>query len=114
MKVVATFHNGRDALAFLEQREVDLVLLDLFMPGMSGLELDKGMQRQTLSRIRDCLSSHPEAYLTAEQVAVEAGPSKITVRRHFHYLIGTDEVISRVDYSTGGRPRTEYRSIKGT
>ena len=198
VKVVATFHNGRDALAFLEQREVDLVLLDLFMPEMSGLELleelrrrgktmdaimitamndvaslqkalhlgavdylvkpflyerfeqalnkvllrrkalekgmnftqedidsivsisrvnpssrslelDKGMQRQTLERIRDCMGAHPAAYLTAEQVAGETGLSKITVRRYLNYMIETDEVVSRVDYSTGGRPRTEYK-----
>ena len=201
VKVVATFHNGRDALAFLEQREVDLVLLDLFMPGMSGLELleelrrrgktmdaimitamndvtslqkalhlgavdylvkpflyerfeqalnkvlirrkamekgvnftqedidsivsvarvnpssrsmelDKGMQRQTLERIRDSMNAHPGAYLTAEQVAGETGLSKITVRRYLNYMIETDEVVSRVDYSTGGRPRTEYQMMK--
>ena len=203
VKVVATFYNGRDALAFLDQREVDLVLLDLFMPEMSGLELleelrhrgktmdvimitamndvtslqkalhlgavdylvkpflyerfeqalnkvvvrrkamekgmnftqedidsivsssrvnpasrslelDKGMQRQTLERIRDCMSAHTGAYLTAELVASETGLSKITVRRYLNYMIETDEVVSRVDYSTGGRPRTEYRNTKGS
>lgn len=38
------------------------------------------------------------------------GLSKVTVRRYLNYLIGTNEAESQVDYSTGGRPRVEYRS----
>ncbi|MDD2978523.1 MAG: response regulator [Hespellia sp.] len=38
MNVVATFHNGKDAWDFLQQKKIDLILLDLFMPEMTGLE----------------------------------------------------------------------------
>ncbi len=31
--------NGGDALVFLERQPVDLILLDIFMPGMNGLDL---------------------------------------------------------------------------
>jgi CheY-like chemotaxis protein len=31
--------NGRDALAFLEQEQVDLLVLDVIMPEMDGLEV---------------------------------------------------------------------------
>jgi CitB family two-component system response regulator MalR len=37
--------DARDALAYLENNSVDLILLDIYLPGMNGLEL--------LSRIRD-------------------------------------------------------------
>ena len=36
---VATSLSGADALALLEEREVDLVVLDLQMPGVDGLEV---------------------------------------------------------------------------
>ena len=199
VQVVATFHNGRDALAFLDKTGVDLLLLDLYMPEMSGVELltelrrqgcnvdaifitaandaphiqdalrlgavdylikpfryerfeealdkvvvrrkvmesgleftqadidemirtrrpnpesrtaelEKGIQRQTLDHIRADLRKNTGLYRTAEQIAADTGLSKVTVRRYLNYLIGTNEAESQVDYSTGGRPRVEYRS----
>lgn len=199
VQVVATFHNGRDALAFLEKTRVDLLLTDLYMPEMSGIELmnelrrqgcdadvifitaandapniqealrlgavdylikpfcyerfeealdkvvvrrkviesgmeftqadidekirarrpnpesrtaelEKGIQRQTLNHIRAELRTSVGVYRTAEQIAADTGLSKVTVRRYLNYLIGTGKIESQVDYSTGGRPRVEYRN----
>lgn len=198
VEIAATFHNGRDALAYLEQTAVDLLLLDLYMPEQNGLELlkelrsrgceadvifitaandaphiqealqlgavdylikpfryerfgealdkvlvrrrmlekgveltqadldemirtaridpdsrqaelEKGIQRQTLDRVREQLRLHPGQYRTAEQLSADTGLSKVTIRRYLNYLIGTGGAVSRVDYSTGGRPRVEYR-----
>lgn len=46
IKVIATFHNGKDALNFLKKHSVDLILLDLYMPEFSGLELLAELRRQ--------------------------------------------------------------------
>ncbi len=46
IQVTATFHNGSDALKFLMEAPVDLVLLDLYMSGYSGLELLRELRRQ--------------------------------------------------------------------
>lgn len=199
VQVVAIFHSGRDALAFLEKARVDILLTDLYMPEMSGIELvtelrsrgcasdvifitaandaphiqdalrlgavdylikpfryerfeeamdkvvlrrkviesglkftqadidemirsnrpsaesrtaelEKGIQRQTLDHIRADLQKNAGSYRTAEQIATDTNLSKVTVRRYLNYLIGTNEAESQVDYSTGGRPRVEYRS----
>ena len=199
-QVTATFHSGKDALAFLKDNPVDLLLLDLYMPDVSGLELlaelrrqnrkedvimitaandaehitealhlgvidylvkpftyerfsqavdkfllqrkimengmqfsqddidqlihmtrpsqasremelQKGIQRQTLEKLRGCLKQHLHSYLTSEQLAGETGLSKVTIRRYMNYLIEQREVESRVDYETGGRPRVEYRML---
>ena len=48
--------------------------------------------------------------MTEQQIAADTGLSKVTVRRYLNYLIGTNEAENQVDYSTGGRPRVEYRS----
>lgn len=47
--------------------------------------------------------------MTEQQIAANTGLSKVTVRRYLNYLIGTNEAESQVDYSTGDRPRVEYR-----
>lgn len=39
VEVVAECRNGNEAVAFLEEHEVDLLLLDVQMPGLSGLEV---------------------------------------------------------------------------
>ncbi len=199
-QVTATFHSGKDALTFLKDNPVDLLLLDLYMPDGSGLELlaelrkqnrkedvimitaandaehitealhlgvidylvkpftyerfsqavdkfllqrkimengmqfsqddidqlihmtrpsqssremelQKGIQRQTLEKLRRCLKQHLHSYLTSEQLAGETGLSKVTIRRYMNYLIEQREIESRVDYETGGRPRVEYRML---
>ena len=74
-------------------------------------ELEKGIQRQTLDHIRADLQKNAGTYRTAEQIATDTNLSKVTVRRYLNYLIGTNEAESQVDYSTGGRPRVEYRSL---
>ena len=198
VNVVATFHNGKDALAFLNKTKVDLLLLDFYMPEITGLELlaklrnegndvdvimitaandavhindalhlgivdylvkpfkyerfseamdkymlrktvmkkgmkftqkdidqlihlqkpskqskemdlQKGLQRQTLDKIRNSLSNHENEYLTSEQIASETELSKVTVRRYMNYLIEQNEITSVVDYSTGGRPSILYK-----
>lgn len=39
IQIVATFHNGKDALDYFKKSDADLVLLDLYMPDCTGLEL---------------------------------------------------------------------------
>lgn len=197
IQVVATFHNGTDALQFLSGTHIDLLLLDLYMPGFSGLELlrelrrqqndvdvimitaakdakhiqkalqlgitdylikpfkyerfsealdkyllrhklmqtglsftqsdidqllhtrqisekskelelQKGLQRKTLDLITSCLKEHAGAYLTSEFIASSVNLSQVTTRRYLNYLVETDVIQSRMNYSTGGRPCMEY------
>ncbi len=42
--IVATFHNGQDALNYILEHKVDLLLLDLYMPELNGLELLKRLR----------------------------------------------------------------------
>lgn len=45
VKIVATFHDGKDALSFLSKNKVDLLLLDLYIPSFSGLELLSALRK---------------------------------------------------------------------
>lgn len=41
--------NGEEALAVLKEKNIDLVLLDIFMPNMNGLELLSKIRQQNVS-----------------------------------------------------------------
>ena len=62
--------SGQAALAFLQEESVDLILLDVEMPGMSGIEtLDEIRSRQGISQV-------PVLFLSASEdmeAAVENG-----------------------------------------
>ena len=38
LQVVGTAHNGREVLNFVEQNAVDVILLDINMPVLNGIE----------------------------------------------------------------------------
>ena len=66
--------------------------------------LPKGLQPKTLEAICACLQANPQG-LTCEQLAMQTGFSAVTARHYVHYLTECGRADSRVDYSTGGRPR---------
>jgi CheY-like chemotaxis protein len=70
---VTPLTNGYDALELLKEKNVDVVLLDESMPGLTGLE--------TLSRIKEMLPMLPVVMVTkneAENIMEEAIGSQIT------------------------------------
>lgn len=199
IQVAATFYNGSDAWAYLQTNPVDLMILDVFMPGMNGLELlanirkkqlpldvimvtaandtqsldtamrlgaldylvkpfsfdrfrlaiqkflsrrqvldenetlpqlaidkmigskeyndkeqlSKGMQDKTLSKLRELMQNADGRMLTCDEIASSSGLSRVTVRRYMNYMIDAGEVVSEVDYQTGGRPSIQYQYVSG-
>ncbi|HEY8396229.1 MAG TPA: response regulator [Bacilli bacterium] len=49
IEVVGIFGNGKDAINFLSQNEVDLILLDITMPVLDGLEFVKIMREKHIN-----------------------------------------------------------------
>lgn len=64
-EVASVFANGREALAYLEHNPADVVLTDIQMPVMDGLELARCIREQNIpARLVFCpptrISSTPE------------------------------------------------------
>ncbi|GAA4371545.1 LytTR family DNA-binding domain-containing protein [Hymenobacter koreensis] len=51
LQLVATFHDALSALAFLQSTAVDLVLLDIEMPGLTGMQLAQVLPTDRKPRI---------------------------------------------------------------
>jgi DNA-binding NarL/FixJ family response regulator len=71
LHVVASASSGEEALEMLKSQDVDLVLLDLRMPGMNGIETLRAMRREGISSRVVILTS----FETDEDIyrAVQAG-----------------------------------------
>ena len=66
VEVVGQAHNGKAAIALSEQTNPDLVLLDIVMPGMGGLEVAAALQASGTPPLIIFLSMHDsQSYRTA-------------------------------------------------
>ncbi len=70
--VVATAENGADALAHLAESLVDVVVLDLKMPGMDGLEVLKCIKARFPSAEVIILTGHPSVETALEVIRLGA------------------------------------------
>lgn len=107
-------HEMKGSSARLSQEEIDqLIARRAAVPkDQSSDEPIKGIHPRTLGTMREFLTSHSEEYLSSEEISKSVGLSRITVRRYLNYLLENGEIVSIVDYATGGRPSLRYRVSK--
>ena len=107
-------HKMKGRTARLSQEEIDqLMARRAAVPkDQSSDEPIKGIHPRTLGTMREFLTSHSEEYLSSEEISKSVGLSRITVRRYLNYLLENGEIVSIVDYATGGRPSLRYRVSK--
>lgn len=93
----------------LSQEAIDRLLspADQNMSPSAG-HLAKGLNEATLNLIRNFLKENREGLFTSEQIAERLNLSRITIRRYMNYMVDTGEIISSIDYRTGGRPSIKY------
>ena len=95
--------------AGVDQQTIDRLIQLPDAPGAASGELSKGLNLSTLSMIREFFAAHPEEYFTSEQTAAQVHLSRITVRRYVAHMVETRELVSTIDYRTGGRPSIQYK-----
>ena len=91
----------------LDQSEVDRALHTVSEDLSKFQELPKGIDKLTLEKVKQVLSSVQSPGLTSEEVAFQIGASRTTVRRYLEYLVS--QMILNVDISYGGVGRPERR-----
>ena len=70
--------------------------------------LPKGVQETTLALVRKVFEHCPQSGLSCDDVSSAVGLSRITVQRYLSYLCDKGELLSKMNYDTGGRPSTIY------
>lgn len=93
------------------QKEIDSI-----MGGGKGdiqgpARMQKGLQEHTLEMVRQYMKANPEQEFTSEEIAEQVHLSRVTIRRYVNYMLETKEIVSAIDYQTGGRPSIKYRYI---
>lgn len=109
VKLRECLSKARDNMA---QTEIDRLLSPQKDLGGGVSQLSKGLNEATLNRVRDFLREHQDGIFSSEQIAEQIHLSRITVRRYMNYMAETGELISTIDYQTGGRPSIKFRYVK--
>jgi DNA-binding NarL/FixJ family response regulator len=86
-RIVGEAENGREAIQRAKQLQPDLVILDLGMPVMNGLEAASALKREVpdLRVILFTLYSDPDVERSARSLGIDAVVSK----EHLEDLVGT-------------------------
>lgn len=91
--LVATARSAQEALAILDRRNIDLILLDVFMPGMNGLEL--------LTTIR-------EKDRDVDVIVVSAASDNQTIKKALRYG-AVDYLVKPFEFERLNKALTTYR-----
>ena len=100
--------NGKDTF---KQEDIDKITN--IVKGVGEGEIEKGIHRDTLRRIREFMKKNNELVFTSEEVAERMGLSKVTVRRYLEFLVAHEEIITEIEYGSIGRPSYLYKSNRG-
>ena len=92
----------------LDQSEVDRALHTASGDLSKFQELPKGIDRLTLEKVQQILSSVQSPGLTSEEVASQIGASRTTVRRYLEYLVSQMNLDVDISYGGVGRPERRY------
>lgn len=68
LRLVGEFANGRDGLEFCLVEKPDLLVVDLFLPGLHGLEIVKTVREKLPATRILVLTSHPDGELPSQLI----------------------------------------------
>ena len=94
--VVGEAANGRQAVAAARSLEPNIVVMDLSMPGMNGIEATRRIVRELPDVKVICLSMHSEARFV--EAALEAGAAGYLLKD-----CASDELLAAVETVSGGK-----------
>lgn len=72
LRVMSTFSNGKEALLYLKNNEIDIVFSDINMPEMDGLQLCKKLKKDKVSAKIIMLSMYEDPNIIKEAFACGA------------------------------------------
>ena len=98
---VLTARNGREALELVEQTPIDLVLLDLLMPGMDGFAVLEAMQERENTRNIPIIVITGQVLTETEMARLNQGVAKVLGKG----IYGADETLAHLDAALERQPK---------
>jgi two-component system response regulator YesN len=71
-QVVASFHDSSEALAFMEENPFDVLITDIGMPKLNGIELIEQLKKLKINSYNVILSCHDEFTFAQQAIKLEA------------------------------------------
>ncbi len=90
---VKTAFNGKDAIRITEEEKPDIVITDLIMPGMNGVELCRGIKKISPDTEVALISGHPEEIYNYQRDFMNAGGREVCLQKP----LSIDEMIDAVE-----------------
>ena len=105
LRVMSTFENGKKAILYLKNNEVDIVFTDINMPEMDGLKLCKRLKRDKVKTKIIMLSMYEDPNIIKE--AFECGASAYLSKN-----TEKEEIIKAVEKSLDNKKYVNKRLLK--
>ncbi|WP_163846244.1 response regulator transcription factor [Pseudooceanicola aestuarii] len=102
---VATHSNGVDAVAAVQARQPDLVILDVMLPGRSGYDILKELRASAMARDLPVLMLTARGQSRDRDLAVAAGASRFMTKpfSNAEVLEAVNDLIGARDGTPDGR-----------
>ena len=105
LRVMSTFQNGKQAVLYLQNNEVDIIFSDINMPEMDGLKLCRRLKRDKVKAKIIILSMYEDPNIIKE--AFECGASAYLSKN-----TEKEEIIKAVEKSLNNKKYVNKRLLK--
>ena len=105
LRVMSTFQNGKEAVLYLQNNEIDIVFSDINMPEMDGLKLCKRLKRDKIKAKVIILSMYEDPNIIKE--AFDCGASAYLSKN-----TEKGEIIKAVEKSLNNKKYVNKRLLK--
>ena len=105
LRVMSTFQNGKEAVLYLQNNEIDIVFSDINMPEMDGLKLCKRLKRDNVKAKIIILSMYEDPNIIKE--AFDCGASAYLSKN-----TEKEEIIKAIEKSLNNQKYVNKRLLK--
>ena len=105
LRVMSTFQNGKEAVLYLQNNEIDIVFTDINMPEMDGLKLCKRLKRDKVKAEIIILSMYEDPNIIKE--AFDCGASAYLSKN-----TEKEEIIKAIEKSLNNKKYVNKRLLK--
>lgn len=92
------------------QQELDKQIFSQTILGAEGIDLPKGLDRNTLKRVWEQISQTAGEF-TADDMAKQVGISQVSMRKYLKYFLSAELLYVEISYGAVGRPLYRYRCL---